>query len=321
MPILDIFGLLLSDNIGLLSIVGGILVVGGIWFVVNHLRKAKQDVQRRVNAEPGTFATTTLDPGARVIKRLQRSVESVAQAGGVEGMSERDVRQLRAKLVQAGYFDKSAVTFFFGLRIACAIVLATLAAGVFTIVIGIEPWTRAALGIISAFGIGYFAPLIVLNRICAKLVIEHRSGFPDFMDLMVVCVEAGLSMEAGLQRIALELKQSYPSLAMHLEIATVEMRSGKRLSAAIEAFARRLGIEEATSFATLLTQSEELGSSLSQSLRAYSDDMRNKRLMKAEEKAHSLPAKLVVPLTLFVFPTLLVVLLLPIVISVSGAKL
>ena len=95
------------------------------------------------------------------------------------------------------------------------------------------------------------------------------------------------------------------------------MRSGKTLSSAIDALGRRLGIEEARSFATLLAQSEELGSSLSQSLRAYSDDMRNKRLMKAEEKAFSLPAKLVVPLTLFVFPTLLVVLLLPVVVSVS----
>ena len=91
------------------------------------------------------------------------------------------------------------------------------------------------------------------------------------------------------------------------------------MSSAIDAFGKRLGIEEASSFATLLTQSEELGSSLGKSLRVYSEDMRNKRLMKAEEKAHSLPAKLVVPLTLFVFPTLLVVLLLPIVISVSGA--
>jgi tight adherence protein C len=160
--------------------------------------------------------------------------------------------------------------------------------------------------------------LIALNRRIEKSAMEHRGGFPDFMDLMVVCVEAGLSMEAGLQRIATELRESYPSLAMHLEITTVELRSGKTLSASVESFAKRLGIEEATSFATLLTQSEELGSSLSQSLRVYSDDMRNKRLMKAEEKAHALPAKLVVPLTLFVFPTLLVVLLLPVVITVSG---
>ena len=124
-------------------------------------------------------------------------------------------------------------------------------------------------------------------------------------------------MEAGIVKIAGELESAYPALARNLQFTTIEMRSGKTLSSAIDALGRRLGIEEARSFATLLAQSEELGSSLSQSLRAYSDDMRNKRLMKAEEKAFSLPAKLVVPLTLFVFPTLLVVLLLPVVVSVS----
>ena len=92
----------------------------------------------------------------------------------------------------------------------------------------------------------------------------------------------------------------------------------KPVSRAIESLAHRLGIEEAVTFATLLQQSEELGSSITQSLRAYSDDMRNKRLMKAEEKAYALPAKLVIPLTLFIFPVLLIVLILPVAISVSG---
>ena len=124
-------------------------------------------------------------------------------------------------------------------------------------------------------------------------------------------------MEAGIVKIAGELESAYPALARNLQFTTIEMRSGKTLSSAIDALGRRLGIEEARSFATLLAQSEELGSSLSQSLRAYSDDMRNKRLMKAEQKAFSLPAKLVVPLTLLVFPTLLMVLLLPVVVSVS----
>jgi tight adherence protein C len=137
---------------------------------------------------------------------------------------------------------------------------------------------------------------------------------------MVVCAQAGLSMEAGLQRICFELKAGYPSLSRNLEWAVREIRSGKPLSRAIESFALRLGLDEAISFATLLQQSEELGSSLTQSLRAYSDDMRHKRMMKAEEKAYALPAKMVVPLTLFVFPTLFVVIMLPVVISVMAAR-
>ncbi len=319
MDILDLAANLLQDNRVLLWIVGLALPLAGAWLIFSHLRRVKQDVQRRVAADPGTFATTTLKSSARVANRFFRSVEQLASAGGVEDMKEKDMKVLRAKLVQAGYFDKNAVLRFFGVRILAAAACALVAAGVIAFFFGIDPWTRAALAVICSFGIGYLAPVIVLNRMIERSASEHRSGFPDFMDLMVVCVEAGLSMEAGLQRIAGELRHSYPSLAMHLEIATMEIRSGKTMSSAVDAFAKRLGIEEATSFSTLLTQSEELGSSLSQSLRVYSDDMRNKRLMKAEEKAHSLPAKLVVPLTLFVFPTLLVVLLLPVVVAVSGA--
>lgn len=132
---------------------------------------------------------------------------------------------------------------------------------------------------------GYFAPPVFLNRRIERAQKEHAIGFPDYMDLMVVCAQAGLSMEAGITKISQELRSAYPSLARNLELTSIEIRSGKTLSQAIDSFGKRLGIEEAKVFATLLAQSEELGSSLTQSLRAYSDDMRNKRLMKAEEKA------------------------------------
>src|SRR5213079_2925696 len=112
------------------------------------------------------------------------------------------------------------------------------------------------------------------RRIAGRRV-EHRAGFPDFMDLLVVCADAGLSMEAALDRVGRELADSYRSLS------------------------------------TLLQQSEKLGSSLTEALRVYSDDMRHKRLSRAEEKAYSLPAKLSVPLTLCVFPVVIIVILLP----------
>jgi tight adherence protein C len=143
-------------------------------------------------------------------------------------------------------------------------------------------------------------------------------GFPDFMDLMVVCAEAGLSMEASIDRIARELVEGYPSLAENLYIASLEIRAGKPFSEALERMGERVGLEEATMLATLLAQSAELGTSLSQSLRVYSDEMRNKRMSKAEEKAYALPAKLVIPLTLFVFPVLIVTLMLPVSIRVMA---
>ena len=283
MDIFDLFAGILHDNQTILWIVGSAFPLFGLWLIFSHFRRVKQDIQRRVAADPGEFSTTILESGARIVNRARRTIESVAAAGGVEGMDEKSVKALRAKLVQAGYFDKSAVSFFFGLRLLLAAGLGISAALVFALFIGIDPWTTAAFSVLCAFVFGYFLPSYVLDRKIKRSASEHRSGFPDFMDLMVVCVEAGLSMEAGLQRIASELRQSYPSLAMHLDVTTVEIRSGKTLSASVESFARRLGIEEASSFSTLLTQSEELGASLGKSLRIYSDDMRNKRMMKAEQ--------------------------------------
>src|SRR5262249_40949030 len=137
--------------------------------------------------------------------------------------------------------------------------------------------------------LGYFGPNLYLSRRIAGLQVEHRSGFPDFMDLLVVCADAGLSMEAALDRVGRELADSYRSLSANVHMATLEMRAGRTLSETLDHLADRLGLEEARSFATLLQQSEKLGSSLTEALRVYSHDMRHKPLSRAAEKAHSLP--------------------------------
>jgi tight adherence protein C len=164
---------------------------------------------------------------------------------------------------------------------------------------------------------GYFVPSLFLSRIIAVRTAEHRTGFPDFMDLLVVCADAGLSMEAALDRVGRELADSYRSLSANIHMATLEMRAGRTLSETLDHLADRLGLEEARSFATLLQQSEKLGSSLTEALRVYSDDMRHKRMSRAEEKAYSLPAKLAVPMMLCIFPVLFVVILLPVIVRLT----
>lgn len=313
----DLLSFIVVDNASLFLVIAGGLVIFGMIFIFSHLRKVKQDIRRRVIADPGQIGATALDTRDRVKNRLLGVAESLSHASGAPGTESVQYKQLQFKLIQAGYFDRSAVPVFFGIRIATGLAFAVFTiAALFVFDWASEMQSMAFAGML-ALCTGYFLPSIVLNRRLEKLKMEHRAAFPDFMDLMVVCSQAGMSMEASMKRISDELALSYPSLACHLELATIELRSGRGLSKAVESFGKRLGIEEASSFSTLLTQSEELGSSLTQSLRAYSDDMRNKRLMKAEEKAFALPAKLVIPLTLFVFPTLLVVILLPIVVSVS----
>jgi tight adherence protein C len=227
------------------------------------------------------------------------------------GAQADDKRQLRQRLLQAGFLDPRAVAFFFIARLAAAVVLAGLGFLCAPLVMsgpdGIE-WMAAWI----AGLVGYFAPNIYVNRRIAARQTEHRTGFPDFMDLLVVCADAGLSMEAALDRVGRELGDSYPSLSANIYMTTLEMRAGRTLSEALEHFGDRLGLDEARSFATLLQQSEELGSSLTDALRVYSDDMRHKRMSRAEEKAYSLPARLSVPLMICIFPVILIVIMLPV---------
>jgi tight adherence protein C len=170
-----------------------------------------------------------------------------------------------------------------------------------------------------ATALGYFLPRSLVSLRRDALCQQHRQGFPDFLDLLIICVDAGIGVESAIDRLHKELYSAYPSLAHNLHLMNLELRAGRTMREALDNLSERLGIEEAKSFATLLQQSEELGSSLVQSLRVYSDEMRAKRLVRAEEKAHALPAKLVIPLGFCIFPVILGVTLMPVAIRVFRA--
>jgi tight adherence protein C len=228
--------------------------------------------------------------------------------------NNEDTKILRRRLVQAGIFDPRAVAFFFVGRAALA---AVLAGGAFLILpmfdySGTSYWL---LVIVSGI-VGYVGPSVYIDRRIAARKLEHRAGFPDFMDLLVVCADSGLAMEAALDRVGRELADSYQSLSANIHMATLEIRAGRTMTEALEHLAERLALEEARSFATLIQQSDELGSSITDALRVYSDDMRHKRLSRAEEKAYSLPARLSIPMMVCIFPVLFVVILLPVVVRV-----
>jgi tight adherence protein C len=221
-----------------------------------------------------------------------------------------NTKVLRQRLIQAGIFDHRAVAFFF---IGRAVLAAGLAAAGLLLgpLLVADKSSMLWLIIIAVGAAGYIGPSVYLSRRIAARKIEHRSGFPDFMDLLVVCADSGLSMEASLERVGRELGDGYPSLTTNIHMANLEIRAGRALKDALERFAERLALEEARAFATLINQSIDLGSSITNALRVYSEDMRHARLSRAEEKAYSLPAKLSVPMMLCIFPALFVVILLP----------
>lgn len=225
---------------------------------------------------------------------------------------KKSVFAVRKQLNQAGFFNPSAVTWYYASRVVLAVLLPAAAFLVIRLG-GYQPGnTRmlAALGVAAIAGL--VLPALYVGRRGKAMKRQCQEGFPDFMDLMVVCAEAGIAIEAAVARVSRELAQSYPYLGVSLHMASLELRAGRSVIDAFQNLAARVGIEEAHNLGSLLQQSEELGTSLSDALRVYSDEMRDKRMARAEEKAHALPAKMAVPLTMFVFPTILIVILLPV---------
>jgi tight adherence protein C len=290
------------------------LAVGGLAFVIMGSVHARGAVKRRavgINRNSGDSQPNEQNALRKSsLKAVQRLLDYTTKhySGGGSGS---DAKVLRRRMIQAGIYDARAGAFFFVVRTGLAVLLAFCVFLFMPLVFDQSSsifWLSVILGAI----IGYIAPSIYIDRRIAMRRNEHRSGFPDFMDLLVVCADSGLSMEAALERVGRELGDTYPSLCANIHMTNLEIRAGRTMTEALEHFGDRLGLEEARSFATLIQQSAELGSSITDALRVYSDDMRHKRLSRAEEKAYSLPAKLSLPMMICIFPVLFVVILLPV---------
>jgi tight adherence protein C len=247
-------------------------------------------------------------------------IGGVRKLGGrIETRDPSELSVLRNRLIQAGFTGREAVAFYLGGRLICLVIVtgATLM---------LVPFAMAGGGGFSALllamtlaGVGVLGPDQFLKSRRTAMEREYREGFPDLLDLMVASVEAGLSLDAAVNRITEELVGRYPHLSAHLYMMTLELRAGQSRRDAWARFADRLGIDEARSFATMLRQAEEMGTSLGETLAVFSDDMRTRRMLKAEEKALALPAKLTLPLVLFIFPCLLGVLILPAAVQIAHA--
>jgi tight adherence protein C len=305
-----------GDNAPMMLSVLVFLAGGTLAFAVMIGLRAREAVRRRA-ARVGVDDSA---PGGRRslrysgLRAAQRLVDYTTRH--YSAADSGDMKILRRRLTQAGIYDAHAAAYFFIARAAMAVSFA--AAAFFGLpMFGFEGKTSFWLFLIFGGVLGYLAPSFYLDRRIAAKRLEHQSGFPDFMDLLVVCADAGLSMEASLDRVGRELGEAYPSLAANIHMANLEIRAGRTMTEALEHLGDRLGLDEARSFATLIQQSDELGSSIGDALRVYSDDMRHKRLSRAEEKAYSLPAKLAVPMMVFIFPTLFIAILCPVIVRVA----
>ena len=223
----------------------------------------------------------------------------VARVGGAS-------EEIRQRLIQAGLRDESSLVIYVGLRFALPLVLAV---GAFLAgsLLGSEP-TRRLLMLLAAAIVGHVAPSYWLDKRLKKRQSEIRRALPDALDLLVVCLEAGLSLGAGIARVAQEFVRSSPALCQELRLVTVEMQAGKGGADALRALAGRVGLQEVSALSAMLIQTERFGTSVSDALRVHCQGMRQDRLQKAEEIAQKAAVKMVLPASVFIFPaTLLVV--------------
>lgn len=288
-----------------------LLASPAIFYTLKSVRRSDRLVSRLESRNDGTA-----EKKKRKVQSRTRSVGDVfvqlgkrATPGNAEQLSA-----IRFKLMRAGFLSKKSIPIYFGVRLFM-VVVPQLALLFFLSQLAEMHKFGPLMASLLLVVVGLILPDKFIESRTKKLEAEYSEGFPDMMDLMVACIEAGMSIDSAVTRVAEELVDRYPNLAMHLNIIALELRAGRSRNDAWKNFAQRLGLDAADSLATMLRQAEEMGSSVGDTLRVFSKDMRQKRMLAAEEQALALSAKLSLPLILFVFPTLLGVLMLPVVVQ------
>lgn len=251
--------------------------------------------------------------GARRLRQKDRGDKLKKFADFLEPKDEKELSSARLKLIQAGYRSKSAVRTLHGIQFLLAMSLLVLGF-LYTLIThaGRMPDIQTlALGIAVPGAVGYYLPRYWVEKRRKARQEQMTNGFPDALDMMLVCVEAGQSLDQAILRVSKEMRQGYPALAEELEIVSHEIRAGKDRAAVLKDFGDRAGTPDIASFVTVLIQSSTFGTSISDALRVYAAEMRDKRVMRAEEKANVLPTKLTLGTMLFTLPPLLIILLGP----------
>jgi tight adherence protein C len=296
----------------LVTIAGVVLVMGGLggvaWLGLTELRvRAVRRSRLAVGLSP-VPGPAAREKGPAVGGQLMGAIRRLGQQSAVRDPAKLSV--LRNQLMQAGYFNREAPVVFLGVK-AAAMAFATVGVVLLLPMLMKDGGMQGILVAGALSGAAMLGPEQVLKSRRQTREREYAEGFPDLLDLLVASVEAGLSLDAAVTRVSDELKRRYPNLTIHLRMLVLELRAGRPRKDAWTSFADRLGIDDARALATMLRQAEDMGTSLGETLSVFSQDMRSKRMLRAEEKALALSAKLTLPLILFIFPCLLGALMLP----------
>ncbi len=271
----------------------------------------RETVQSRISA--------AINPHTKKRKSLKRTLQDtrgilgdvVEQFERVVPRSDAEVSVVQKRLILAGFRKDSAVKIFYGTKVLAPLLLLGLA-----VLSGMARQSPIFM-LIACLGLGFLIPDFWLGKLIAKRQASVRRGLPDVLDMLVICIEAGLSLDQATARTSVEMNDSQPVLSDELGVVALEQRAGTPRGDAWKHMADRTGVDNVRNLVSMLVQSEQFGTSIAKTLRVHSDTLRTKRIQEIEEKAAKLSIKLLFPLVLFIFPSLFLVILGPAAISMS----
>lgn len=285
----------------ILAFVAIFVLVGSIGVLMFYREAALERISQVINPQPTkqkTLAETFQNTGSsigNVVKRFENLMPK----------SDKEVSVIRLRLTRAGYRNENAMKIFYGSKVLTPLLLATIAA-----VSGLANLAPFFVYLV-ALGVGFLAPDFWLGKRITARQKKLTRGLPDVLDLLVICMEAGLSLDQSTARSAEELSQSQPEICDELGIVVLEQRAGRARSEAWKNMAQRTGVECLRNLVSMLVQTEQFGTSIAKMLRVHADTLRVQRVQMIEEMAGKTSVKLVFPLVLFIFPALFLVTLGP----------
>lgn len=306
----------LGSPLGMIAVAGVLGIVLMILAVVIVLNRPTDPlVKLREDARKGPAIASESQQLLRTKNAAAEKLERYATF--LEPQDAEEMTSARLKMMQAGYRSKTAVRTFHAVQFALGMGL--LVVGVILSIInsatGEVSSSKMIMTVLVPAVIGYYGPKYWIERRRQARQEEITDGFPDALDMMLVCVEAGQSLDQSILRVAQETRPGYPALAEEFEIVGQEVKAGKDRVSVLKDMSERAGVADVASFVTVLVQSATFGTSIADALRVYAAKMRDKRVMRAEEKANVLPTKLTLGTMLLTVPPLMIILIGP---SVHG---
>ncbi len=289
--------------------------------VKNPMAKRLRALNARRDELKSGIVKSTARKRQSLVKRTDQTEKVRETLEKMKVLQQSQLQVVRQKLAHAGYRNAELAFFVIGARMVLPIALGLL---VFTFVYvanSFPEWgdLKRFGALAAAVGIGYKAPEIFLSNKASKRTAEIRKGLPDALDLLVICAEAGLTVDAAFGRVARELGSAYPELGEEFTLTSIELSFLSERKQAFDNLAYRVDLESVRGVVTTMIQTERYGTPLASALRVLSAEFRNERMMRAEEKAARLPAIMTIPLILFILPVLFIVILGPAACSIADA--